>query len=45
MESEGETQFATLDNLTDLITDIWHNMMHFNYTRIEQFGPGLFRPV
>jgi hypothetical protein len=44
MESEEKTQFATLDNLADLIIDIWDNMMHFNYALIELFGPCLFSP-
>jgi hypothetical protein len=44
MENEEKIQFATLDNLTDLIIDIWRNMMPFTYDLIEQFGPRLFSP-
>ena len=44
MKNEEKMQFSTLDNLVDLIIDIWRNMMHFTYDLIEQFGPRLFSP-
>ena len=41
MESKEKMQFVRLDNLADLIIDIWRNMMHFTYDLIEQFDPQL----
>ena len=44
MKNEEKMQFSTLDNLVDLIIDIWRNMMHFTYDLIEQFDPCLLSP-
>ena len=35
MKNEEKMQFSTLDNLVDLIIDIWRNMMHFGPVRLS----------